>query len=91
MLTDQMELIHTAVIFQSFFHTTRKQYTSPGDFDKIQQSLEFAEKCCNDDLLSIKLQRTPIVIRLSETLWKYRLGLASNQHLFDRMFTFWEG
>jgi hypothetical protein len=36
----------------------------------------------------IKVGFAPIVIRLSETKWKYRLGLASNQHVPSRMLTY---
>ena len=78
----------TAGILQSFSLITGKQHTSPIDSNKIQLLLEFVGKYWKNDLLSTKLQRTPIVIRLSETKWKYRLGLASNQHVPGRMLTF---
>jgi hypothetical protein len=54
----------TARILQSFSRITGKQHTSPSDSNKIQQLLELVGKCWNDDLLSTKLQGTPIVIRL---------------------------
>ena len=77
----------TAGILQSFSHTTGKQHTSPIDSNKIQQDWNLLEYVGKMTSLSTKLQRTPIIIRLSETMWKYRLGLASNQHVPGRMLT----
>jgi hypothetical protein len=54
----------TAWILQSSSLITGKLHICPSDSNKIQQLLDLVGKSWKNDLLSTKLQRTPIVVRL---------------------------
>jgi hypothetical protein len=69
---------------QSFSLITGKQHTCPSDSNKIQQLLEFVGKTTSCLQNFKELQS---LLDFSENYWKYRLRLASYQHVPGRMLT----